>query len=236
MYFDKDLIQLFTLFTSFLTVAVGVSFMFFSLNKSSKKSNYDEINNKIQLDMLRHNLEAKIYELNERLNKNPEKFMELNSLQIDGTQKNINQNKILLNSFLNSAGINESDLIEKDFVFILTPFHKKFDEAYNTIKKVCDSTDIRCIRGDEQNFKGDIFSHVLLNIVQAKLIIANISGRNPNVMYELGLAHALDKNVILVAETLQDIPVDLKSKRIVTYTNTQELEKNLPLELLKIIR
>lgn len=236
MYFDKDLIQLFTLFTSFLSIVIAVSFLFFTLNKSSKKSNYDEINHKVQLDMLRHNLESKIYELNERLNKNPKKFIELNDLQINGSPKEINKNKIFLNHFLNSAGIQESDLIEKDFVFILTPFHEKFDEAYNTIKKVCNSADIRCVRGDEQNFKGDIFSHVLLNIVQAKLVIANISGRNPNVMYELGLAHALDKNVILVAETLQDIPVDLKSKRIVTYTNTQELEKNLPLELLKIIR
>jgi len=221
----------------FTAVSIYMGFYFYTLQKH-RHSKYDEEKKKVELDLLRHNLELQIYELNERSNRVSSKWQDANHLQIDGnniSSKSIKP-KIVLNEFLKSGGIKESDLKEEDYVFVLTPFHEKYDDVYETVKNVCKQADIRCIRGDEQNFKGDIFSHVLSNIIKAKVIVANLSGRNPNVLYELGIAHALDKTTIMVSHLLDDLPVDIKSKRIVTYKDTDDLEQTLPIELLKSLK
>ena len=235
MFIDENLIQVLTLVLAFLSIFIAGGFMFSNLQKKHE-SKYNHLQNRIELDSLRQNYESQIYELMHKLSRTEKKFNEINELQISGNPLKITHNKVALNNFLESAGISESDTIIEDYVFVLTPFHKDFVPSFEVIKNICASADLKCIRGDEQNFKGDIFTNVLKNIVKSKFIIANISGRNPNVMYELGLAHALDKNVILIAETLNNIPVDLQSKRIVTYQNLEELAKQLPIELLKIIK
>ena len=218
-----------------LTGVMGL--MFFMLQKK-KESRYDDERKKIELDLLRHNVESQIYGLNERFTKNKDKWADANHLQIDGNTKladGTSPKKSSITSFLAAAGITENDLKEEQFVFILTPFHDKYDDVFETIKKVCAQSDIKCIRGDEQNFKSDIFTHVLKNIVKSKLVIANLSGRNPNVMYELGIAHALDKTTIMVSMLLDELPVDIKSKRIVTYKTVIDLEDSLKTELLKVL-
>jgi hypothetical protein len=218
-----------------LTAVMGL--MFYAMQKQ-RESRYDNEKKKIELDLLRHNVESEIYGLNKRLSKTSTRFEDAYHLQLDGNKSSVehDNSKIYLNSFLKSAGLKQADLIEKDYVFVLTPFHSEFDEFYEVISSVCEKADIRCIRGDEQNFKGDIFSHVLKNLVQAKVVIANLGGRNPNVMYELGLAHALDKTTILVSQLLDDLPVDIKSKRVVTYKDFSDLKSILPVELLKAMK
>lgn len=220
-----------------LTISVFMGGYFLFLQKR-RESRYDEEKKRVELDLLRHNLESQVYELNERSNRNSTKWKDSIHLQIDGTkdQESKKGSKIQLNEFLKSGGIKESDLNEEDFVFVLTPFHSKYDGVFEAVKSVCEKADIRCIRGDEQNFKSDIFSHVLSNIVKAKVVVANLSGRNPNVLYELGIAHSLDKTTIMVSQLLDDLPVDIKSKRIVTYKETSDLELSLPVELLKAMK
>jgi hypothetical protein len=57
---------------------------------------------------------------------------------------------------------------------------------------------------------------------ESKLILADLSGTNPNVFYELGLAHALTKPAILITESIEDIPFDLRALRVLEY------DKNIP--------
>lgn len=220
-----------------LTLTVAMALMFYMMQKK-RDSKYDEEKMRIELDLLRHNVESEIYGLNKRLSKTSSRFVDSYHLQLDGNKVSTKGNspRLVLSDFLKSAGLKQLDLIEQDFVFVLTPFHSEFNDVYDVIKSVCEKADIRCIRGDEQNFKGDIFSHVLKSIVQAKVVVANLGGRNPNVLYELGLAHALDKTTILVSQLLDDLPVDIKSKRIVTYKNFADLESVLPVELLKAMK
>jgi hypothetical protein len=220
-----------------IALTAVVASMFYVMQKR-RESYYNEQKQKIELDLLRHNVESQIYGLNERLSKTAPRFKDSFHLQIDGNNQKVikESGSLKLNDFLKSAGLKESDLHEEDYVFVLTPFHTEFDVVYETVRNVCDKADIRCIRGDEQNFKGDIFSHVLKSIVQAKVVIVNLGGRNPNVLYELGIAHALDKTTILISHMLDKLPVDIKSKRIVLYKNLEELEETLPLELLKVMK
>ena len=49
------------------------------------------------------------------------------------------------------------------------------------------------------------------HIKKARILVAELSGRNPNVFYELGVAHAMNKDVILITQTLEDVPFDFEA-------------------------
>ncbi len=101
--------------------------------------------------------------------------------------------------------------LPKPFVFILMPFDKKFNDVYQLgIKKACDEAGAYAERIDEQIFKESILNRIYNQIAKADVIISDMTGRNPNVFYETGYAHALGKNVILLTQNADDIPFDLK--------------------------
>jgi hypothetical protein len=98
----------------------------------------------------------------------------------------------------------------KPFVFVLMPFAKEFDDLYQLgIKACCTEAGAYCERVDETYFEEGIVSRIYNQISKADIIVAEMTGRNPNVFYEVGYAHALGKRVILLTATAQDIPFDL---------------------------
>lgn len=98
----------------------------------------------------------------------------------------------------------------KPFVFVLMPFSEEFDDIYKVgIKAACKDIGAYCERVDEQNFDESILEQIRNQIAKADIIVAEMSGRNANVFYETGYAHALNKRVILVTKDAQDIPFDL---------------------------
>ncbi len=76
---------------------------------------------------------------------------------------------------------------------------------------------IQCHRADKESQPGDIISHVIENLVEADLVIADLSGRNPNVFYELGVRHSVGTGAILIADNIADIPIDLRTQRTIAY-------------------
>ncbi|EKA68122.1 hypothetical protein ACT4ZU_13085 [Acinetobacter baumannii] len=231
----KEFISLISILLAFLTTMMVV-YTWYMTKQRQSRYNYEK--DKIELDFLRIKLERELYELNNRLSNNPSRFEEMNYFPLAGNHYTnyyeLSKSTIELNKFLIDAGLTESDLqIIKKQVFVLTPFHPDFDKSFDVIRKVCSDTNYGCFRGDEQDFGSDIFPHILKFIVSSEIIIANITGRNPNVFYELGIAHALNKKVILIAEYDAELPVDLKSKRVLFYKDLHELSGKLPLELLK---
>jgi len=103
------------------------------------------------------------------------------------------------------------DTAPKPFVFVVIPFDKKFDDVYQLgIKKACDDAGAYAERVDEQLFNEDILQRIYNQIAKADIIIADMTGRNENVFYETGYAHALGKHVILLTQKTDDIPFDLK--------------------------
>jgi nucleoside 2-deoxyribosyltransferase len=74
------------------------------------------------------------------------------------------------------------------------------------------------IRADNEIFgAGKIMDQVWEGIQAAKVLVAELTTRNPNVFYELGLAHALSKPVVLVSATDEDVPFDLRHIRVIYY-------------------
>lgn len=100
--------------------------------------------------------------------------------------------------------------IPKPFVFVLMPFEDKFDDVYQLgIKSACEKAGAYVERVDEQVFQESIFQRIYNQISKADIIVSDMTGRNPNVFYETGYAHALGKNVILITKNKDDIPFDL---------------------------
>jgi formylglycine-generating enzyme required for sulfatase activity len=113
------------------------------------------------------------------------------------------------------------------------PFEDAFDDVYERGIKpgfqpgwLPVDSELYCIRADELFQPGDIMCQVCQNIQGARFVVADMTDRNPNVFYELGLAHAFAKTVILVTQDLEDVPFDLRPMRIIEYgTGTDGLGK-----------
>jgi len=109
----------------------------------------------------------------------------------------------------------------KLFCFVLMPFDKSFDDVYKIgIKESCEAAGAYCERVDEQIFNERILDRIYNQIAKADLIIADMTGRNANVFYEVGYAHALGKTTVLLTSKADDIPFDLKHFSHIVYGNS----------------
>jgi len=116
----------------------------------------------------------------------------------------------------------------KPFCFVLMPFAGSFTDIYNLgIKDTCEAAGAYCERVDEQVYQGNILDRVYNQIAKADFIIADMTGKNANVFYEVGYAHAIGKSTILLTQNNDDIPFDLKHFPHVVYNNITVLKKEL---------
>ena len=108
----------------------------------------------------------------------------------------------------------------KPFVFVLMPFDPSFKDLYELgIKAASVDAGAYCERVDEQIYDESTLQRVYNQIAKADLLVAEMTGKNPNVFYEVGYAHALGKRVILLTKTAEDIPFDLKHYPHVIHEN-----------------
>jgi nucleoside 2-deoxyribosyltransferase len=85
----------------------------------------------------------------------------------------------------------------KLYAFVLMSFSDDFDDIYKPgIKAACEEVGIYCERVDETHVLGPIYDKIVNAITKADIIIADLTGRNPNVYYETGFAHAQNKVTI----------------------------------------
>ncbi len=103
-------------------------------------------------------------------------------------------------------------------VAIMMPFHKTFDSVYEEIKMSCHSLKLETKRVDEVYKPGKVMHDIFSIIAQSRVIVSDLSDRNPNVLYEVGLAHALNREVIMLVQDEDDVPFDLRQFRFVKYS------------------
>ena len=179
------------------------------------------------MERFRESIERRIYDLDAKLNSNSERWRDVNHLLVDASTREMESE---FNKFNRSGG--ENQRIDEKLIFVLMPLHPDYFYIYETICKVGSKTNMKVERGDEEKVSGPILPYIVNKIEQAKLVIAVIDGRNPNVFYELGLAHALGKKTIMISSNNQDIPFDIKSSRILFYQDIEELQSKLPIAIL----
>lgn len=106
-----------------------------------------------------------------------------------------------------------------DTCFVMMPFAAPLGAYYSKIyEPAIQKAGLKPVRADDEIFgTGKIIDQIWAGINSAKVLIAELTSRNPNVFYELGLAHALRKPVVLVSANGEDVPFDLKHVRVIYY-------------------
>ena len=116
-------------------------------------------------------------------------------------------------------------------IAVMMPFDSAFSAVYEAIKTSCANLSLQTLRVDEIYGPTAISNDIFTTIEQSKLVVSDLTGRNPNVLYETGLAHARDRDVIMIVQNVDDVPFDLRHLRYIKYLPNQEGLENLVTEL-----
>jgi hypothetical protein len=133
---------------------------------------------------------------------------------------------------------------QENLVFALMPFTESWSDyiwrrEIKPLVEAIQDAPLVCRRADDL-FGNDVMQDIYESVATARVIIAEITDRNANVFYELGMAHTLGKEVIILAQGTQHIPFDLNRFRHCIYSNDgpgyEKLRAYLPSAIVSIIR
>lgn len=184
----------------------------------------------------RENIENVIYNNSMILTQDPGYLTETNHILIDpAVDKEMTFRKTLPDfSFFDDMGIDLKGVkVDDKMVMCLMPFNRRFDKTKNIISEVCVEMGYKFCRSDDELIANntDLRKSIVNMILKARVVIAVLDGRNPNVFYEIGIAHSLGKLVLLVVNLSREEnkwqEVDLLSNRLITYNNPAELRLKL---------
>ena len=110
--------------------------------------------------------------------------------------------------------------MEKSKVFMIMPFDDEFFETYELLKQQFQD-EFEFSHASEEDNQQNILADIIQPISQADIVIADLTGLSPNVMYELGIAHGLNRNTIVITkDDLSTLPFDLNNYRARKYNNS----------------
>lgn len=124
--------------------------------------------------------------------------------------------------------------VQEKLAFVLMPFETGLTAIYQSfVKPTVESKGLICRRADDLHTNNAIMQDIWKSICEARIVIADLSNLNPNVMYELGIAHTVGKETILIHQNSGQthFPFDVTHFRIITYTDTATGGKALQQQL-----
>lgn len=111
----------------------------------------------------------------------------------------------------------ENQTIELDLVAVMMPFKTEFASVHAGIKQACVAASYRCARVDDIWEESTVIQDIFNLIFRAHVVVVDFTGKNPNVMYETGIAHTLGKHVIPLSQSMDDVPFDIAHHRVLKY-------------------
>lgn len=121
--------------------------------------------------------------------------------------------------------------VERDLVAVMMPFDVRFNNVYAMLQRAAKESGMRCQRADDIWVNDHIVDDIINLIWRARVVVADLSSRNPNVFYETGIAHTLGREVIQIAQSMEDIPFDLRPIRSLAYLNNGEGLESLKVQV-----
>lgn len=127
-------------------------------------------------------------------------------------------------------------------LFVLMPFTDDLKPVYEyLLKKVAKTLNLSVARADDFYSQNSIMQHEIWSAINlASIVVADCTGKNPNVFYEIGIAHTIGKPVILVTQNQDDVPFDLRHIRYIKYELTKpgmiKFESTLTTTIVEIIK
>ncbi|GAB2564407.1 hypothetical protein [Spirosoma aerophilum] len=116
-------------------------------------------------------------------------------------------------------------------VSVMLPF--KLGATFDAIKKACDDLSLDCKKADDIWVNTTFIQDIFELIFTSHVVIADFTDKNPNVFYEVGIAHTLGKTVIPITQSIADVPSDLGHHRALKYLPNEQGYKDLTAELKK---
>lgn len=129
-----------------------------------------------------------------------------------------------------------ADQIDDDLVSVMMPFDAAYNGVYQTLQASAHDVGMRCQRADDIWEADTVIQDVANLISRARVVICDLTGRNPNVFYETGIAHTLGRDVILIAQNAGDVPFDVGHIRHLRYLNNGEGHTRLREEVVRRLR
>jgi hypothetical protein len=103
-------------------------------------------------------------------------------------------------------------------IFMIMPFAPEFDPVYESIVvPTVKELGLSIKRGDDPFSKHEIMHDIWSMLNACRLVVADCTGRNPNVFYELGIAHTIGKPVVMLTQNLAELPFDVQNRRAIEY-------------------
>lgn len=114
------------------------------------------------------------------------------------------------------------EAIQPQLVSVMMPFGAEFTPVYEAITNAIEGAGLRGRRADEIWENPAIIQDIVSLIDSSNIVVCDCTGRNPNVFYEIGIAHTLGREVVLITQNNADIPFDLRHLRYVHYLPNEQ--------------
>ena len=132
--------------------------------------------------------------------------------------------------------IAEREAIEQGLASVMMPFDAAFDPVYEAVRSAAEEVGLNCRRADEIWEKPEVIQDIVNLIDRSFVVVCDCTKRNANVFYEIGIAHTLGREVVLISQADADIPFDLQHLRYVKYLDNDEGRQELKVALSKRFR
>jgi len=127
--------------------------------------------------------------------------------------------------------LQDPERIERTLVALMMPFDASFDPVHQALREAVEEAGLSCRRADDIWENPAIIQDIVSLIDRAGVVICDCTGRNPNVFYEAGIAHTLGREVILLTQSANDIPFDMRHLRYLQYLNNGEGRGDLAMRI-----
>lgn len=120
-----------------------------------------------------------------------------------------------------------SGTISENVVFVMMPISDAdhfLEDSLGAIKRAAAKNGLQAVRVDEIEHSGKITEVVLAKLRTCRFLVCDVTNERPNVYYELGYAHGLEKDVILVARLGTSVHFDVKDYNVIFYKSFADLE------------
>jgi chaperonin GroEL len=131
--------------------------------------------------------------------------------------------------------------IDPNLAFVLIPFKAPFDDYYeDIIRPAAKAIGLATLKADEIYGTGPIIQDIWKQIWAATVVIADVTGKNPNVNYELGICHTLGVPTVIITQSMDDVPFDYRHRRCIPYSTDgstwqRDLKKSITATLKQVI-
>ena len=118
--------------------------------------------------------------------------------------------------------IDRNEAIERTLASVMMPFDARFGPVYEALQSAAREVGLVCRRADEIWENSAIIQDIVNLIDKSFVVVCDCTGRNANVFYEIGIAHTLGREVVLITQVDADVPFDLRHLRYIKYLDNDE--------------